>query len=99
MTRLVPALWLAACAAERAPCEGRRDLLQSEAGLALTRAEHPRGWGHRACFQCHPAWTFHQEDCLDGAVVDPDALGALEPADCASCHGPNGVAEWREEAP
>ena len=93
---LVP--WLAACGEEPGPCNARRDLLQSEDGLALTEVEHP-GWGRAVCDQCHPVWTYHQADCLDGVAVDVDAIEATEPEDCVACHGDNGVAEWREVTP
>jgi hypothetical protein len=95
VSRHLSLLLLAACGAEPDPCDGRRDLLLSEAGLTLTEAEHPAGWGRTACAQCHPAWTVHQADCLQGVVVDLEAIEALEPEDCGACHGDNGVAAWQ----
>lgn len=100
--RAASAVWLllaAGCPEAPDPCEGRRDLLASDGGLALGPAEHPQGWGRSACFQCHPSWTVHTTDCLEGVAIDGDAIDALRPVDCVPCHGPNGVSAWREVAP
>jgi hypothetical protein len=78
---------LVGCAVDPDPCAGRRDLATSPAGLALTRAEHPAGWGRAECLQCHPVWTVHQADCIDG--VDVTAIDPTQ--DCADCHGDNGA--------
>ena len=98
MKRAAILLALLGCA-EDPPCADRRDLLQSEAGLVMTRTEHPEGWGQTACAQCHPAWTYHDEDCIEGVVLDLPALDAADPAGCAACHGANGVAAWQELTP
>lgn len=90
-------LLLAACGEEPEPCDGKRDLLQSEAGLTLTRAEHDLGWGRTECLQCHPAWTVHQADCLDGVAVDVEGIEDATPDSCLPCHGSNGVPAWEGE--
>lgn len=82
--------------AEEDPCAGRRDLTQTEAGLVLTEVEHAEGWGRTECTQCHPAWTIHEVDCIDGVAVDVEAIEAASPEDCVVCHGDNGVAAWQE---
>jgi hypothetical protein len=92
-------LVLAAGCADDLPCADRRDLLQSEAGLVLTREEHAQGWGRTDCAQCHPAWTFHTEDCLTDVTVDFQAIDAEFPEDCVACHGANGVPGWQELLP
>jgi hypothetical protein len=79
---------LAGCGVEDDECAGVRDLTHSAAGLELTAEEHPAGWGRPACFQCHPAWTVHNADCIEGVAVDVEAL---EAEDCVACHGTNGV--------
>lgn len=91
-------LALFGCAAED-PCASRRDLLTSPAGLDLTPEEHPDGWGHADCFECHQRWEIHRYDCIDGVEVDTEALQAVE--ECQSCHGYNGVEAWldQEETP
>lgn len=94
---LLGLLGLAACFPEDDPCEGRRDLTQSLAGLELTEVEHGQGWGRTDCAQCHPAWTVHQADCIDGVAVDVEAIEATKPEDCVVCHGANGVAAWQDE--
>ena len=88
-------VFLAACPEAPDPCEGRRDLSQTDGGLALHRAEHP-GWGQTQCFQCHPSFTVHTADCLEGVVIELDAIELLAPVDCVPCHGANGVARWQE---
>lgn len=76
------------------PCAGTRDLANSPAGLELTEAEHPAGWGHTDCFECHQRWKIHKNDCIDGAEVHGDEIQADVPTDCAACHGWNGVPDW-----
>jgi hypothetical protein len=82
--------WLIGCGDED-PCASRRDLSASPAGLTLVEAEHPTGWGQADCYQCHQRWTIHAEDCLDGIAVQGDDIAAETIADCAACHGTNGV--------
>ncbi|MCA9493566.1 MAG: hypothetical protein KC621_26725 [Myxococcales bacterium] len=95
---LLLAAALIGCGEEPGPCDARRDLLQSEAGLVVTELEHP-GWGRTECAQCHPVWTYHQADCADGVAIEVDAIDATEPEDCVACHGANGVEEWQEATP
>ena len=87
-------LWLLGCADD--PCASQRDLTTSPGGLDLTEEEHPAGWGQAGCFQCHPRWEIHQNDCMADVALDPVALDAsIEGVDdCASCHGWNGVPAW-----
>lgn len=97
---LVAVALLAGC--ETDPCDGRVDLTLSPAGLALTEAEHPAGWGQPTCAQCHPAFTLHDAACADVAGLDLAAIDAEadleDPSTCVACHGPNGVAAWEEDA-
>lgn len=89
---MILALLLLACG-EPVACEGVADLGNSPGGLEMTAAEHP-GWGREQCLSCHPAATYHQQDCTSSVDVDLVALGALDAADptaCVSCHGGNGV--------
>lgn len=94
-------LSLFGCGSDEDPCAGKRDLLSSPRGLELTQEEHPIGWEHTECFQCHQAWKVHTDDCLDGVAVDGAAIQAETTDDCAACHGWNGVDAWLDtgEAP
>lgn len=83
---------LSGCA-EADPCAGKRDLVNSPAGLTLVAGEHP-GWGSRECFQCHQRWEIHSADCVDEVAVGE--IDATEPEECVACHGSNGVAEWAD---
>lgn len=86
------ALALAGCD-ETAPCDGRGDMLASEAGLELTEAEHGPAWGEARCFGCHAAPVLHRTGCTPGVALS----GVREEVEqtgldgCAACHGDNGV--------
>jgi len=88
-------LLVAGCDEDPDPCADRRDLLRSDAGLVVTADEHPDGWGRRACFQCHPAWTLHTVDCIADVALGDIELARAE--DCVDCHGANGVPAWTGE--
>lgn len=92
------ALLLLACAVED-PCADKHDLSQSPAGLTLTAEEHPSGWARSDCFVCHQRWEIHANDCVEGVSIDTAAIPEAQARDCVACHGDNGVAAWREEAP
>ncbi|MES2639462.1 MAG: hypothetical protein V4850_08250 [Myxococcota bacterium] len=96
MSRLVVVVLsvLGGCAAPD-PCADKRDLSNSPAGLTLTAAEHPAGWGRAECFQCHQRWNVHQDDCIDGVAIGPIDTEQ----GCASCHGGNGVSADTGGAP
>lgn len=83
---------LAGCSTD--PCAGTRDLANSPDGLQLTEVEHPVGWGHTDCFQCHQRWKLHADSCIVGVDVHGDEIQPETTADCVECHGWNGVPEW-----
>jgi len=101
LSLLIPALLLAGCG-QTDPCAGVRDLATSPAGLTLTQVEHPAGWGHSECFQCHQAWRIHTADCNSfgdtAGLIDLAAVAEqADPQDttsCIPCHGDNGVEGW-----
>jgi hypothetical protein len=76
------------------PCASTRDLTASPGGLALTRDEHPVGWGSTECFQCHQRWEIHANDCLQGAAVNGADIPTDTTEGCQDCHGWNGVPAW-----
>lgn len=69
-------------------------MVASEAGLTVTEAEHPTGWGNPDCAECHAFDALHRTSCH--ADVDLEAVRAEVEADgeasCAGCHGDNGAA-------
>lgn len=73
------------------------NLLESPAGLVVLQDEHPDGWGHSDCFDCHVTRNIHtvnrtglpdDEVDLDGVRAIVDSQGT---ASCSLCHGDNGV--------
>jgi hypothetical protein len=90
------ALILAGCGTDDA-CSEVRDLSKSPAGLALTEEEHPVGWAHTECFQCHQAWNIHANDCLVGVALTGSDIPVDSTDGCRDCHGWNGVPEWVQD--
>ena len=85
MSALLLLLWFG-CGGE---CPGG-DMASSEAGLTVTEAEHPDGWGRA---ECHAYAPLHRVSCAE--AVDLAAVRAQVEsegtASCAACHGDNGV--------
>ncbi len=79
---------------EVAPCDGRGDMVEGDAGLVVTEAEHGSAWGEDACFGCHAAPVLHRTGCTAGVDLSAvrEAVAADGPGSCARCHGDNGVA-------
>jgi hypothetical protein len=90
---LLLSLLLVACG-EEDPCP-YGSLLDSPAGLTLTAAEHPTGWGQAECVSCHVMETLHRSGCSPD--IDPvelqDEVAARGLEGCVDCHGNNGVSE------
>jgi hypothetical protein len=86
---VIALLLLAGC--DEDPCP-RGSMLDGEAGLLVTEAEHPTGWGQRRCVGCHALEQTHTADCTPEVDLDGvrDLVWAEGAASCASCHGTNG---------
>lgn len=87
--------WLVGCgAASTNTGENFGDLLTSPAGLVLTGAEHPGGWGRTDCDTCHNLGNLHLVNhsaiAIDIAAVHDQAIQNGN-AGCIACHGANGV--------
>ncbi len=84
-------LGIGACDADR-PCAAG-PMTEGPAGLRLTAAEHPTGWGYSPCSACHVTTVLHRTACTPD--VDLEAVRARVEAQgesaCAACHGDNGV--------
>lgn len=95
MIALLTAL-LVACDGDDVPCPNG-SMAEGPGGLIVTEGEHPTGFGHETCFECHSIDTLHDAGCT--SWVDPVALraeveGAVQTqgeAACTTCHGDNGV--------
>jgi hypothetical protein len=76
-------------------CEDVAGMLESDAGLEVTEAEHPTGWAQAECMTCHSGESTHQRNCTD--MDEVDLLAIQEDVEvngddsCAACHGENGA--------
>lgn len=83
---------MAGCGTVDTTGENYGDLLLSPAGLEITEAEHPDGWGRADCTVCHNFYNIHLGTVagIDMAAVrqtvEDDGLSS-----CVTCHGTNGV--------
>jgi hypothetical protein len=70
----------------------------SEIGL-ITQNDHPHGWQQKECFNCHVKANMHQVNRLQHPLFDyaKDEVNAKDLESCHSCHGWNGVEEWKSK--
>lgn len=89
---------VAACGSDGSvTSENYGNLLASPAGLVVTQAEHPTGWGRPECFACHEIRNIHtvNRTGLPDDVADLAGVRAIVQSggegSCQQCHGTNGV--------
>ena len=74
--------------------ESYPELSSAQAGLELTQAIHPTGWGKSECFLCHNIENLHLDrsgyEGTDFAAIREQVKSGLETT-CATCHGGNGI--------